>query len=133
MTRKGKCAKATVISDDGTVEGLRRELKAALRQSDPPTLVMMASTAQVLPVLGILSELHLRVPQDVSVIVRDHEPMLRRSVPELTRYSFDWERLGRTAARLACDIAASGSGKKTRRILLPEFIPGQTLAERRAD
>lgn len=133
VSRKGRSARVSVISDDGTVEGLRRELQAALRQSDPPTLVMLASAVQVLPVLGMLSELQMRVPQDVSLIVRDHEPMLRRSVPELTRYSFDWERLGRLAARLASDIADSGSGKVTRRILMPEFIPGQTLAARRAD
>lgn len=132
VTRDGEAGRVTVVADDLTVVGLRRALRSVMHGSDPPTVLMLSSAGQSLPVLGILRELNLRVPEDVSVIVRDHEPLLNRSVPELTRYTFDGQRLGRMAGRLLSEIAESGSGKVTRRVLLPEFIRGETLAPRRA-
>ncbi len=129
----GQRGRVTVMSDDGTTSGLRAVLTGVMAEKDPPTLLMVTESVQAWPVLGILRELGRRVPQDVSVLVRDHEPFLDRSVPELSRYSSDWGRYGRLAARLISDVVASGSGKQTRRKLLPTFIPGETLARRRPD
>ena len=77
--------------------------------------------------------MNLEIPKDVSMIVRDHEPFLNRSVPEFTRYTFDWLRFGRTAAGILTMMIQGGVRKSTHRTLLPEFIAGQTLARRRAD
>lgn len=130
--KDGTPATVTVISDDETVDGLRSALSGAMAMKDPPTLLLVTEANQTLPVLGILREMGLRVPEDVSVIIRDHEPYLARSVPELTRYSFDWIKFGRNAGRLLSSVMESGSGKNTMLTLLPEFIRGKTLAARRA-
>ena len=124
-------AKVTVISDDETVVGLRSALISVMAQPDPPTLVVVTEAVQALPVMGILREMNLRIPEDVSLVVRDHEPFLTRSVPEVTRYTFDWLRYGRTISRLLTDMIESGGVKVAQRKFLPVFIPGQTLARRR--
>lgn len=129
----GKPGRVSLISDDETAAGMRRSLASVMTGTDPATLLMLTGPGQALSAQGILREMGLRVPEDVSLIVRDHEPILARSVPALCRYAFDWHRLGRTAGRLLADVIASGSGLKTQRTLLPEFIRGETLAPRRKD
>ena len=46
-------SRVTVVSDDMTVEGLRRALRSVLNGNDPPTVLMLSSVGQLLPVLGI--------------------------------------------------------------------------------
>ena len=129
----GKPGRVSLISDDETAAGMRRSLASVMTGTDPATLLMLTGPGQALSAQGILREMGLRVPEDVSLIVRDHEPILERSVPALCRYAFDWHRLGRTAGRLLADVIASGGGLNTQRTLLPEFIRGETLAPRRRD
>ena len=131
--KNGHLGKVSVINDDQTTDGLREKLASLLRQNDPPTLIMVSEAVQILPVMGILRELNLLIPQDVSLIVRDHEPFLNRCVPELSRYTFDWLRFGRTSSRILNEMIVSGGVKVVNRRFLPLFIPGQTLAPRRTD
>ena len=107
-------------------------LPSAMAQDTPPTLILVTEAVQALPVIGILKEMNLRIPEDVSLVVRDHEPCLERSVPEITRYNFDWLRFGRTVARLLSTMIESGGVKVIPRKLLPVFVPGQTLTRRRS-
>ena len=58
---------------------------------------------------------------------------LNRSVPEISRYTFDWERCGRLAAKALEDCLHGDGRNDTVRSLLPKFIPGATLARRRVD
>jgi DNA-binding LacI/PurR family transcriptional regulator len=129
----GRAGKVTVINDDGTANGLRRELALTMRGVDPPTLIMVTEAIQALPVAGILREMKLIVPGDVSLIVRDHEPYLERSIPEFSRYNFDWLRFGRAVARLLNEMIETGVRKPRQHFLAPVFIPGETLARRRSD
>lgn len=127
----GHAGKVTVIHDDGTANGLRRELASTMRGVDPPTLIMVTGAIQALPVAGILREMKLVVPGDVSLIVRDHEPYLERSIPEFSRYNFDWLRFGRTVAKVLNEMIETGVRKPCQRDLAPVFIPGKTLARKR--
>jgi DNA-binding LacI/PurR family transcriptional regulator len=129
----GRAGKVTVINDDGTANGLRRELALTMRGVDPPTLIMVTEAIQALPVAGILREMNLIVPGDVSLIVRDHEPYLERSIPEFSRYNFDWLRFGRAVATLLNEMIETGIRKPRQRTLAPVFIPGRTLARKRLD
>jgi DNA-binding LacI/PurR family transcriptional regulator len=124
----GTAGKVTVIHDDGTANGLRHELALAMRGADPPTLIMVTEAIQALPVAGILREMKFIVPDDVSLVVRDHEPYLERSIPEFSRYTFDWLSFGRSVARLLNEMVETGVRKPRHRSLAPVFIPGKTLA-----
>ena len=120
--------RVSLIMDDLTNEGLRQALSKSLTQPDAPTVLVLMTAAQVLPVLGILRELGLRVPEDLSLMVRDHEPFLDRCVPLPHRYSFDWQQFGRSAARLLLANMTSGPGAHPVKKVLPVFLPGDTLA-----
>ena len=131
--KNGRPGKVTVINDDETVEGLRKAIAKAMTAPDPPTLIVVTEAVQAMPVMGILRELGLEVPEDVSMVVRDHEPFLDRSIPEFSRYTSDWLRFGRTAAKMLHDMMETGGRKCTRRKLLPVFIPGATFVQRRPE
>ena len=131
--KNGRPGKVTVISDDETVAGLRKAIAKVMTAPDPPTLIVVTEAVQALSVLGIMREMGLEVPEEVSMVVRDHEPFLDRSIPEFSRYTSDWLRFGRTAAKLLNDMIESGGRKCARRKLLPLFIPGATLVQRRLE
>jgi len=125
----GRTGKVTVISDDNTVAGLRKALYQMMTQPDRPTLILVTQADQALPTMGILRELNLEIPRDVSLVVRDHEPFLDRCVPELSRYTFDWLRFGRAVAKTLESIIRGCSKQPSRHLLLPVFIPGKSLAQ----
>lgn len=130
VLRQGQPGRVTVISDDLTLPGLRREMAAALQEADPPTCFLVSEGAQAFPVLGIFKEMGLRVPGDVSLIVRDYEPFLDRCQPAFSSYRSDWQRFGHSVARLLLQVA-TGGGAGTQRNIIPKFIPGETLVPRR--
>lgn len=130
---KSSPRRLSVIKDDLTVPGLRQALSEAMADRDAPTLLLVAEASAALPTWGILRELGLRVPEDVSLVVRDHEPFLERSVPSICRYSYDWMRVGRSISRVLREVIEGGSGKAIQRKLLPNFIAGETLGRARSD
>ncbi|MCX8496236.1 MAG: substrate-binding domain-containing protein [Akkermansiaceae bacterium] len=129
--KDGRQGRVTIINDDQTPEGIRTALSTALNQPDPPTLIMVSEAVQALPVMGILREMNLQIPEDISLVVRDDEPFLSRCVPELSRYTFDWLRFGRTISRILTEMIESGGVKVVNRKFLPVFTSGQTLTHRR--
>ncbi len=118
------------IADDLTIGGLRSEVRRVLSMKDPPTVFMAMGAAQALPLLGILHELGLNIPRDISVLVRDHDPILDRFLAALSRYTFDWTRFGRLTAKLLNDVTAHKAGPYAQKVLMPTCIPGETLARR---
>lgn len=120
------------IADDLTINGLRLEVRRRLAMKDPPTVFMAMGAAQALPLLGIIHELGLKIPRDVSVMVRDHDPILDRLLPALSRYTFDWVRFGRLTAKLVKAMTGRMAGRSTQKVLMPKFLPGDTLARRLA-
>ena len=129
---KGQVLRVSIINDDLTLEGLRREVKRFLAMKDPPTLFMAMGAAQALPLLGILHALGLHVPGEVSVLVRDHDPILDRLLPGLSRYTFDWVRFGRQTAKLLSSVIGGMAVRTTQKILMPTFMAGESLARRRS-
>ncbi len=128
---RGNLAKLSLIEDDYTQSSLRVALKRLMAQAEPPTCIIASAAGQAWPIIGILQELGLRVPEDVSLVVRDHESFLSRSVPEVTRYTFDVPRFGRLAGGLVRCVFAGGGLRQTHRRVQPVFVPGQTLVQRK--
>ncbi len=132
MHPRGRLERLSILQYDDTTDGLRKKIRKLMAEEEPPTCFFVSEAAQAWPVIGLLSELCLRVPEDVSLVVRDHETFLSYSVPEVTRYSFDPERFGRIAAMMLRSIIAGAGLKTTHRRLLPDFIQGKTLSVRRS-
>lgn len=120
-------AQERVIEHDGTPGGVIRQLNSLLRQN-PPTGLLVAAVPHALTVFTHLSKIGVRVPTDISLIVRDSDPLLEHVVPELTRYSMSASTFGAQLARSVVKLLREGPHAVKDRHLVPEFLAGETLA-----
>jgi DNA-binding LacI/PurR family transcriptional regulator len=94
-----------------------------LRGPDRPTAVLCYSDAGAYGVVQAALELGLRVPDDVSVVGFDDNPLAQRMHPPLTTVRQDVREKGRRAARAlveAIERARNGTGPgRPRRVVLP--------------
>ena len=103
-----------------------------------PTAIMCGSVALAADCAGILRELGLKVPTDVSLVANDDggEPVrLGPDVPELCRTYFDWSDTSGPLAEVAIGVSKRGMkpGPDQRRNLPCEMIFGQSIARPRPD
>jgi len=98
-----------------------RAARVLLDQPDRPTAVLCFSDAIAAAVLREAEDRGLRVPQDLSVVGFDDNPLARRLRPALTTVRQDSREKGRVAAAaLTAAIAAGGStSDDAEHVLLP--------------
>jgi DNA-binding LacI/PurR family transcriptional regulator len=97
-------------------------MQAILDSGERPTGILCFSDAIAGGVIRALRDAGLRVPEDVSVVGFDDNPIARRMQPALTTVRQDAQGKGRAAAAaLMSTIAHAGSGpaRRGRHILLP--------------
>jgi DNA-binding LacI/PurR family transcriptional regulator len=106
-------------------ESVRRSARLLLDLDEPPTAVLCWSDVLAFWVVREAEDRGLRVPEDLSVVGFDDNPLARRMRPELTTVRQDVAGKGETAARLlttAIDRVRGGAVRKparVRRELLP--------------
>ncbi|WP_414663410.1 substrate-binding domain-containing protein [Horticoccus sp. 23ND18S-11] len=115
-----------IMEHDGTAPVLRRRLEHLL-QAGRPTTLLVAGAPYVMTVLSVLNRAGIRVPEGISVVSRDHEPYLDYIVPPLTQYAVQPARLARRLSRTVVALAQGGSAPIRSQLLVPQFIPGETL------
>jgi DNA-binding LacI/PurR family transcriptional regulator len=100
-----------------------REVRAALAGPDRPTAVLCFSDVMAYRVVRTAEELGLRVPQDLSVVGFDDNPLASRMTPALTTVRQDVRGKGAAAAAaLTAAIEAAQSGRqggRARHVVLP--------------
>jgi DNA-binding LacI/PurR family transcriptional regulator len=116
-----------VVEHDGSPAMLRRRIEGLL-QSKPPTALLVAGAPYVVTVMTVLGRAGIRVPEEMSVISRDHEPYLDYLVPEPTRYRVPPAQFSRRLLRAMLALAQGGSVPLRSRLILPQFTLGSTLA-----
>jgi DNA-binding LacI/PurR family transcriptional regulator len=102
----------------------------------PPTAILCFSDAIAVGVIGALQDRRLSVPDDVSVVGFDDNPIARRTKPSLTTVRQDSQAKGRAATELLVsqlDHARQGSPKRARHLVLPTelVVRGSTAVPRR--
>ena len=78
--------------------------------------------------LTILPRLGLQVPGDLSVICREDDPFLEYLDPAVARYASDSSAI---AHKLAFALARIVAGEKIlpkHQLLMPRFVPGESIA-----
>ena len=126
VVEKTKCAEIRVVEHDGTVSCLQRRL-VRLLGGRRPTALLIAGAPYVITVLSVLHRAGIRVPEDISVISRDREPYLGYIVPPLTQYEIQPARFARRLSRTVVTLAQGASAPARSQLLVPRFIPGETL------
>jgi DNA-binding LacI/PurR family transcriptional regulator len=100
-----------------------RAVREMLERPDRPTAMLCFSDVMAYRVVRTAEELGLRVPEDLSVVGFDDNPLARRMRPALTTVRQDVRGKGRAAtAELTAAIEAARSGTKparAKRVLLP--------------
>lgn len=119
-------AEVMTLCHQGTPQSVGIALERVFGKGAAPTGLFVFHVPHLLTVLGWLQQHGLRVPRDVSVICRDHDPLLEHMLPEPSRYVPDVPMFGLKLSRVVADLLAGRAGVRRRRIM-PNFIRGATL------
>ena len=118
---------AIIADHDGTVESICRTIDRLIGGPAPFNGLLIAKPSHVITVLSHLLRRGVRIPEDISVISRDDDPVLDNLVPAVGRYQTDPTRFVRKVARIIIDSVENGSFQHRSQRMIPIFIPGQTL------
>lgn len=124
----GKNGVQTVSLPDQT-RLLRGAIDTLMREQPRPTALILHRPLHALAVLGHLQSRGIRVPEEMSIVILDDNPVLSHVIPHPARYHKDTAQFAahlRKAIEQA--IGHSKKGAKSTRIV-PELIPGETLAK----
>jgi DNA-binding LacI/PurR family transcriptional regulator len=115
-------------SQETGVQGAR----LLLELDEPPTAVLCFSDAIAVGVVGAIQDSGRAVPEDVSVVGFDDNPVARRMRPALTTVRQDSQAKGRAATELLLselDRAGKPAAKRARHIVLPtELVVRESTA-----
>lgn len=125
---RGK-AHGTVQRHDGTREGICRKLDDLLHAAEPPTAILGCRPLHVLTAVTHLANRGLLPPngRGPSFISRDSDTFLRHVTPEISRYTFRRRSFAKRLSRLTLQLANNRSLPPHPFLLMPEYLPGQTV------
>ncbi len=121
-------AEAVVCHHDGSVSGIGHALRRLMAQRPMPTALLVANAYHFLAVSSYLTQMGLRVPQDVSVISRDEDMFLSYLVPSPSRYVTNPQLFAKLLLRPVLDILENGRPAQREVKLMPDFVRGGTIA-----
>ena len=110
-----------------SIQGIRRVMERLLKREHPPTAFLVAQPNFVWPVIGCLQLAGLSVPRNAAVISRANDLFLATAIPEVTRYRHDGAQLGKAAGQLMTSIIRGQALPDTSRMIMPEFVAGETI------
>jgi len=128
-SHRGETAVPIVMErPDSDADALCRQLDGVLRAPQRPTAFVVSHTHHYATVATHLASRGLRVPDDVSLICRSEDPFLQFMRPRPAFYRANME----VAARLLFDrvrATIAGTAKPgDQRLLMPELVPGGSVA-----
>jgi LacI family transcriptional regulator len=124
---KQEDVEASVVRHRGTVGDVCSALTALFERRAPPTAILVSRAVNVLTVMGYLMRRGLRLPEDVAVISRDHEPFLEAVVPSVARYVINVENMAHRISAAVLEMVRTGLVSAANYQIMPEFTPGDTL------
>lgn len=125
----GTGACAMVVRHNGTAANLTAKLDTLFQSARPPTALLVARTPYVFTVIMHLLNRGLGVPDGVSLIARDSDPMFEMADPPLAHYAIKSEAYIRQISRLMVKLLSERPAAKPI-LIVPRFFPGRTVALR---
>jgi len=116
-----------VLRHSGNTSSLCAALDESLRSAHPPTAYIVARSAHVLTVMMHLMLRGRRIPRDVAILARDHDPILEATSPTVARYRTEPKRLASRIAQALQQLAQSGVMDQPHIRLTPEFVAGDSI------
>ena len=118
MQRRGLDEFMCIVDGSYADEGGRRGVAALFADTVHPTAIFVANDLAALGALRALSELGLRVPEDISVVGYDNTALAAVSQIQLTTIDQPRPDMGRTAVMLLLE-RLTGLRDTTRHVLMP--------------
>lgn len=117
-----------LIGHDATPEGIRLSLDRALASGHPPTGLVVCGAAHAICAASHLLLRQFSLPGDLSLICRDHDDTLPFFAPRITCYAYRKSLFARRLSRLAIQLALRGHLPARNYRLIPQIVPGRTVA-----
>lgn len=86
-----------IVGDSYSEENGYYEMRLLLKETQPPTAILALSNLIALGALRAISEEHLHVPEDISIIAFDDQPYFNFLSPPLTTVAQQAQEIGRIA------------------------------------
>jgi DNA-binding LacI/PurR family transcriptional regulator len=118
------------IIEKGSAENVALALARCLRLENPPTAIVATRSRHTLSIISWMAQQKLAIPQDLSLITITSEPWFEHLLPKPSHYFSDPTHLARTVVRSILPIAQGKLSSSTKKLLIPEYIPGETVAKR---
>lgn len=119
-----------IARHDKTIASVTAALERLLRLPQRPTALFIAQSTVYLSVLGVLARHRLRVPEDISTICRDDDPVFKHLVPIPARYSCPPEKFARQMARAVKQIISGEKLANARMRITPTYVAAGSLSPR---
>lgn len=124
----GNGVEAVVAQHDGSVAGICARMDRLLERKRPPTAFLISRPAHALTALGHLVRRGVHFPKEAALIARDHDSFLEFVVPSVARYQADPLLFAHKLSRIVFEIASGGDARPRDFRIIPQLIPGETLA-----
>lgn len=117
-----------VIRHDGTVPGALRMLARLFDRAAPPTALLVGKPTIYLTAFSFLAGRGLRVPEDVSLVSRDHDSLLPFLTPAPASYVLSPKTYAKRLFPLVLSLAAGDVIPHAAQRIEPQFVTGPSLA-----
>ncbi len=117
-------AEGLVVRHQGTPAHLAARLDELLAAPRPPTALLVAKPAHTLAVVFHLLRRGRRVPDELALISRDHDPLFEGV---LAHYRFGPENFSHRLSRLMLQMVNHGHVPPEPHLIFPDFVPGATV------
>jgi len=104
-------------------------VQGLLRRPDAPTALFILSEETAVCLYSLLIRRGIRVPEDISIIVRDGGELLERFSPDFARYKVDLSMEVRRTCHIVSNFVSNRALHPNTHLLMPEFHLGETLAK----
>ena len=116
-----------VIRHNTSTAHLCAQIDQCLRSPHPPTAYLVARAPHTLTVAMHLMRRGKRIPQDVTVISRDDDPLFQATSPSIARYTSPPAQLANRISLAVRNLAESGITSANQIRLMPTFVPGESV------
>lgn len=117
-------AEPIILRHRGTPAHLEAKLDALLSSANPPTALVVAKPAHAFRTVMHLARRGIRVPDAVSLIARDWDPLFEGA---LSHYRFDDDAFAHRLSRLMAQMTTQGRLPAGPSLILPRFVAGGTV------
>ena len=117
-----------IIRHGASSRDLIQKINTLLALDNPPTAFFVINAFATTTLVTHLLSLGLRIPGDISVISRDHDPLLDWISPPIAHYISPLRKIASRLSRMVVEIATDGPLPLRHIRIMPQFCTAQSLA-----